>query len=64
MNSEGDDLSWLPEQATLTRSELTDVMLSLRALLTGTRADEPLRAPVLTIALMVTRAMEREGGQE
>lgn len=63
MNSGSDDLNWLPEQATLTRAELTDVMLSLRALLTGTSSDEPLRVPVLTIAVMVTRAMEREGDQ-
>lgn len=61
-----DDVSWVPRHdVRLSSTEVAEVMRSLRALVDGTRSDEPNRAHVVTIAVIVTRAIERseEGGE-
>ena len=56
-------LAWVPDGgALLTRDELVDILLALRALISGTEADEPNRAHAVSIAHVASTAIDREGG--
>lgn len=58
-----EDLPWVPVGgACLTRGELIEIFVALRALVNGTDPDEPNRAHAVTIAYVVAEAIEREGG--
>lgn len=60
----GDDLGWLPvEGALLTQQELFDMSIALRALISGTDADEPNRAHAVSIAHILSDAIDRSGGE-
>lgn len=57
-------LDWIPlGGAHLTQQELKEIMRTLRALVAGTAADEPARAHAVSVAYVVTRAMERARGE-
>ena len=54
---------WVPEAgARLTKDELVEILFALRALVSGTEPDEPNRAHAVSIAYVVSAAMDREGG--
>jgi hypothetical protein len=56
------DFSWLPPDGIkLTRDETAEVLVTLRALVDGTEVDEANRAHTVTIAIIVTRAIDRGG---
>jgi hypothetical protein len=56
-----DSLDWLPiNGVVLTREDLAQVFVALRALVNGTAPDEPNR--VFATEVVVTRALERDGG--
>lgn len=58
-----DGLGWLPaEGTTLTRDELVEMFIALRALISGTEPDEPNRAHAVTIASILSSAIDRPGG--
>jgi hypothetical protein len=58
-----DELDWLPPGGVrLDREELVVVVTWLRALVDGTKPDEPNRAHAVTIAYVVADAIERSGG--
>ena len=57
-----DDLDWLPEHgAHLTVSELRSIFELLRALVDGTDEAEPNRAHTVSIAWVISSAVERGG---
>lgn len=56
-------LAWVPDGgARLTRHQLVEILLALRALISGTEPDEPNRAHAVSIAYVVSTAIDREGG--
>ena len=58
------ELDWLPERgAHLTRDELAIVLEAFHALVDGTDDNEPNRAHVVTAAFVITRAIDRAGGE-
>lgn len=58
-------LGWIPDGGTrLTRDELLEIMRTLRALIAGTERDEPNRAHAVSIAYVVTMAIDRERGNQ
>lgn len=59
-----DELDWLPEDGVaLTRTELSRLFRTLRALIAGTDELDANRAYAVDIAIVLTRAIERsEGG--
>lgn len=48
--------------ACLTRGDLVEIFVALRALVNGTDPDEANRAHAVTVAYVVAEAIEREGG--
>ncbi len=59
-----DDLEWLPNGAWLTKDELIEVLVALRALTNGTDDFDPNRSHVVTIAVTIGTAIDRDGGTE
>ena len=56
-------LDWLPEDGVvLTRRDLERVFLDLRALIDGTDPLDANRADTVDIAVTITQALERKGG--
>jgi hypothetical protein len=56
-------LAWLPEDGVvLTRRDLERVFLDLRALIDGTDPLDANRAHAVDIAVTITQALERPGG--
>ncbi|MBI2169568.1 MAG: hypothetical protein HYU28_08730 [Actinobacteria bacterium] len=61
--AEDDPLAWIPDTgARLTRAEVVEIMRTLRALVAGTAPDEPNRVHVISVAHIVTTAIDRERG--
>ncbi len=64
-NTVADDLDWLPEDGVvLARADLERILIDLRALVHGTGELEPNRAHVVDIAITLTRALERNRGDD
>lgn len=61
---DGAGLEWIPERGCyLSRPDLLEIFVALRALVDGTSPDEPNRAHAVTIAYVVAEAIERAGGE-
>ena len=60
-----DGLDWLPDEGVvLTRADLERIFVALRALIRGTAQLEPNRAHAVDIAVTITRALERNYGDD
>lgn len=60
-----DGLDWLPDEGiVLTKADLERIFVALRALISGTAQLEPNRAHAVDIALTITRALERNYGDD
>lgn len=60
-----DGLEWLPEEGVaLTKADLERIFVALRALISGTAKLEPNRAHAVDIAVTITRALERNYGDD
>jgi hypothetical protein len=60
-----DGLEWLPEDGVvLTRADLERIFKSLRTLIAGTGEVDPNRAFAVDIAVTITRALERDTGDD
>jgi hypothetical protein len=58
-------LEWLPEEGVvLTKADLNRIFVALRALISGTAQLEPNRAHAVDIAVTITRALERNYGDD
>ena len=58
------DLDWVPHAGChLSRGDLVEIFTALRALVNGTEPDEPNRAHAVTVAYVVSEAIERSGGE-
>ncbi len=58
-------LDWLPDDGVLlTREDLERIFVALRALISGTAQLEPNRAYAVDIAVTITRALERNFGDD
>jgi len=62
---DGRGLDWLPDDGVvLTRGDLERIFVALRALISGTAQLEPNRAYAVDIAVTITRALERNFGDD
>jgi hypothetical protein len=60
-----DGLEWLPDEGVvLTKGDLERIFVALRALISGTAQLEPNRAHAVDIAVTITRALERNYGDD
>jgi hypothetical protein len=60
-----DGLEWLPDEGVvLTKADLERIFVALRALISGTAQLEPNRAHAVDIAATITRALERNYGDD
>lgn len=60
-----DGLGWLPDEGVvLTKADLERIFVALRALISGTAQLELNRAHAVDIAVTITRALERNYGDD
>lgn len=60
-----DGLDWLPDEGVvLTKADLERIFVALRAMISGTAQLEPNRAHAVDIAVTITRALERNYGDD
>lgn len=60
-----DDLDWIPSQGVwISKQELEEMFVAVRAILHGTKRDEPNRSHALTVAKMLVRAIGRHEGDQ
>ena len=58
-----EDLAWLPAGGVrLSRDRLATIFEALRALVQGTEPDEPNRAYAVTVAYVISEAIDDAGG--
>ncbi len=62
---DGRRFEWLPDEGVvLTKADLERIFVALRALISGTAQLEPNRAHAVDIAVTITRALERNYGDD